>query len=81
MSNKIKNNLRVVRKDVGMSVTELAKRTNTSRQTITNIELHGQDPSATLALEIAKTLNKDPYEIFFTNDVIHGLQNKVKEVV
>jgi putative transcriptional regulator len=81
MSNKAKNNLRLVRQDIGMSVTELARRSNTSRQTITNIELHGQDPSATLALAIAKALNRDPYEIFFTNDVIHDLQNKIEGVV
>lgn len=59
-----------------MSVTELAKRSGTSRQTITNIELHGQDPSATIALAIAKTLNRDPYDIFFTNNVIQDLQKE-----
>lgn len=81
MTNKVKNNLRIVRQDVGMSVTELAKRTGTSRQTITNIELHGQDPSATLALLIAKSLNKDPYVIFFTNDVMHDLRNEFSKEV
>lgn len=80
MSNKKRNNLRIVRQDVGMSVTELAKRTGTSRQTITNIELHGQEPSATLALLIAKALKADPYDIFFTNSVIQDLQ-KGKQVI
>lgn len=79
MSDNIKNNLRKVRQGVGISVSELARRSNTSRQTITNIELRGQDPSATLALAIAKVLKTDPYEIFFTHDVIHELQNP-KEV-
>jgi len=80
MTNKIKNNLRKIRQDIGMSVSELARRTKTSRQTITNIELHGQEPSASLALSIAKTLRTDPYEIFFTNNVIHDLQKGEKAI-
>ncbi|RUL56496.1 helix-turn-helix transcriptional regulator [Lysinibacillus antri] len=73
-----KNNLREIRKEIGMPISELARRTETSRQTITNIELHGQEPSVTLALKIAKELRSDPYDIFFTNDVIQGLQNENK---
>lgn len=72
------NNLREIRKDIGMPISELARRTDTSRQTITNIELHGQEPSVTLALKIAKELCRDPYDIFFTTNVIQGLQNKNK---
>lgn len=68
------NRLREERKSVGMSVSELARRSNTSRQTITNIELHGQEPSGTIMLAIAKALNKDPREIFFAKLVIQGLQ-------
>lgn len=74
------NKLREVRLDIGMSVSELARRTNTSRQTITNIELHGQEPSGFLMLAISKALKKDPREIFFTNDVIQGLQNEIQVV-
>lgn len=69
------NKLREVRLDIGMSVSELARRSKTTRQTITNIELHGQDPSGYLMLSIAHVLKKDPREIFFTHNVIHGLQN------
>jgi len=69
MSNK----LREVRQEIGMPVSELARRANTSRQTITNIELHGQEPSVGLALSIAKALKTDPYRIFFTHCVIQGL--------
>ncbi|AMA72897.1 XRE family transcriptional regulator [Aneurinibacillus sp. XH2] len=69
-----KNKLREIRLEVGMPVSELARRSKTTRQTITNIELHGQEPSVTLALKIAKALKRDPYDIFFTNDVIHDLQ-------
>ncbi|WP_121605553.1 helix-turn-helix transcriptional regulator [Virgibacillus sp. Bac332] len=70
------NKLREIRMDIGMSVSELARRANTSRQTITNIELHGQEPSGLIMLSIAKALNKDPREIFFTNDVMQGLQKQ-----
>lgn len=78
------NKLREVREDVGMSVTELAKRANTSRQTITNIELHGQEPYGSLMLKISNALKTDPREIFFTHVVTQGLQeggSKCKEVV
>lgn len=72
------NKLREIREEVGMPVAELARRCKTTRQTITNIELHGQEPSVTLALKIAKALKRDPYDIFFTNDVIQGLQESDK---
>lgn len=74
----VNNKLREVRQKVGMSISELARRSKTSRQTITNIELNGQEPSVTLGLRIAKALNTDVIEIFFTDDVIHGLQMEVK---
>ncbi len=69
------NKLREVREYVGMSVSELARRSGASRQTIINIELHGQEPRVSLALAIAKALRTDPREIFFTNVVIHDLQD------
>jgi len=74
------NKLREVRTEIGMSVSELARRAKTSRQTITNIELHGQEPSGYLMLAIAHALKKDPREIFFTDDVMQGLQNS-KEAI
>lgn len=61
----LNNKLREVRTDIGMSLAELARRANTSRQTITNIELHGQEPSGTLVLSVSNALKKDPREIFF----------------
>lgn len=72
------NKLREIRMDTGMSVSELARRAQTSRQTITNIELHGQEPSGTLMLSIANVLKKDPREIFFASDVIQDLQKSKK---
>lgn len=77
MSNK----LREAREKYGMSVSELARRSGVSRQTITNIELHGQVPSSKTAFIIAKTLKLDPRDIFFTNDVIHGLQKEKEQVI
>lgn len=67
------NKLREVRKEIGMSVAELARRAKTSRQTITNIELHNQEPSGSLMIIISDVLNKDPREIFFIDTVIHEL--------
>lgn len=77
MNNK--NELRKIRKEVGMSLSELARRSKTSRQTITNIELKGQEPSVTLALRIARVLKRDPYDIFFNDFVIQGLQKEAKK--
>lgn len=71
----LNNKLREIREDIGMSVSELARRCKTSRQTITNIELHGQEPSGMLVLAIGEALKKDPREIFFTNSVTHVGQN------
>ncbi|NBJ68875.1 MULTISPECIES: helix-turn-helix domain-containing protein [Clostridia] len=71
------NRLREVRVEVGMSLSELARRTQASRQTITNIELHGQEPSGFLMLSIAQALNKDPREIFFVDNVIQDLQKQI----
>lgn len=68
------NKLREIRQNIGMSVSELARRSNTSRQTITNIELHGQVPSGAMMLTISTALNRDPRDIFFTVVVIQGLQ-------
>lgn len=75
------NNLREVRISIGMSLAELARRSGTSRQTITNIELHGQEPAVGLALSIASALRTDPYHIFFESSVIQDLQIKNKKVV
>lgn len=71
------NRLREVRVEVGMSLSELARRTQASRQTITNIELHGQEPSGFLMLSIAQALNKDPREIFFVDNVMQDLQKQI----
>ncbi len=77
----VNNKVREARLEVGMSLSELARRSKTSRQTITNIELHGQEPGVKLGLQIAMALNKSPNEIFFIDFVIQGLQAKEKQVI
>lgn len=67
----LNNRLREVREDIGMSISELARRSKTSRQTITGIELHGREPSGSVLIRISNALNKDPRHIFFTNNVQH----------
>lgn len=74
----LNNRLREVREDIGMSIAELARRAGVSRQTITNIELHGQEPSGYLVLSISAALKKDPREIFFAEGVKHVKQKKGK---
>lgn len=70
------NRLREVRTDIGMPVSELARRAKTSRQTITNIELHNQIPNGLLMISICEVLKKEPKEIFFGTNVICKLQNE-----
>lgn len=68
----ISNTLRKVRNERGMSVSELARRASTSRQTITNIELYGQNPNGLLMLRICQALGKKPEDIFFTHRANRG---------
>lgn len=70
------NILRNIREERGMSVAELARRSKTSRQTITNIELNGQEPSGRLLISISNVLGKDPRDIFFYEDVTQVQQNE-----
>jgi putative transcriptional regulator len=72
------NKLREVRTTRGMSVAELARRSKTSRQTITNIELKGQEPSGSLLISISNALEKDPRDIFFNEFVTQVQQKKNK---
>lgn len=68
----VSNKLRLKREEVGMSVSELARRAKTSRQTITNIELYGQIPNGLLMIRICDALKVDPKEIFFAETAMHG---------
>ncbi len=64
------NKLRDIRKEIGMPLSELARRANISRTALTNIELRGTIPKGNIMLEIAEALKKDPREIFFTHSAI-----------
>lgn len=71
------NKLKEARKDVGMSVSELARRANTSRQTIYAIEKgERKNISGALMFAISDALKKDERDIFFAQDVTQELQNK-----
>lgn len=70
----VSNRVREVRKKIGMPLSELARRSGASRQTITNIELYGQIPNGILMIKICEVLNKDPKEIFLSR-----LQTKVSK--
>ncbi|WP_054954991.1 helix-turn-helix transcriptional regulator [Paenibacillus dakarensis] len=72
----LNNIVRKLRKERGMSVAELARRSNTSRQTITNIELKGQEPSGYLLISISEALERDPRDIFFKTSVTHVKQKE-----
>lgn len=60
----IKNKLREIRLNYGMSISELARRTGTTQQTINRIELHGQIPNGILMITICDVLRSDPKDFF-----------------
>ena len=72
------NDVRKVRKELGMTLSELARRSRASRETITNIELHNQVPNGLLMLRIADALKVDAKDIFFEYSANHELQRRVK---
>lgn len=71
MENKVKE----LRNKRGMSVTELSRRAQTSRQTIYAIEKQEiKNISGPLMFRIADALDFDEREIFFESIVTHGEQ-------
>lgn len=54
MSEKVRNNIRELRKEAGYTQEELADATGVSRQTIISIERGRYIPSLPLALKIAR---------------------------
>ena len=60
----MKNNIKELRKNKGISQEILAKKCNVTRQTINAIENNKYDPSLNLAFNIAKILNKKVDDIF-----------------
>ncbi len=61
----LKNNLKNIRQQVGLSQEELAGLVSTTRQTIIAIEKAQFNPSTKLALLISLVLDKKVEEIFY----------------
>lgn len=70
----VRNKLKEVRLERGISISELARRTNLSRVTINNIEKGYSNPTQKTMLAICRELDKSMNEIFFTQYVNHELQ-------
>ena len=72
----VNNNLKEIRKERGMSISELARRSKMSRVAITNIENGKSNPLASSMYFISAALDKDVSEIFFDPSVNHELQRE-----
>lgn len=68
------NKLKKIRTERGMSISELARRTNLNRITISNIENGYSNPTVTTVSVICKALAMDPNEVFFASGVNHDEQ-------
>ena len=68
------NNLRKVRLERGMSLSELSRRTKISRVTLTKIENGDTNPTIKTVTSICNVLDRSPNDIFFTNLVNQELQ-------
>jgi putative transcriptional regulator len=77
----LKNKIKYLRRSEGYDLTQeqLANELGVSRQTIIELE-KGRHPSAELLLKVSTFFNKDPREIFFTDDVVSNLQTSNHKV-
>lgn len=64
IGDSLKNIIKMLRKNLGMTQEELAKKCGVVRQTINCIENDKYDPTLELAFKIAKVLNKKVDEVF-----------------
>jgi len=64
------NNVKKIRIERGMSVSELARRTGLSRTAINNIENQESNPLASTMYAISIALDKKVSEIFFAQGVM-----------
>ncbi|MCM3024984.1 helix-turn-helix transcriptional regulator [Heyndrickxia ginsengihumi] len=64
----VRNNIKLLRKEIGITQEQFAKELKITRQTVITIENHHYNPSLELALKIAKFFNKSVEEIFFLEE-------------
>ena len=62
---KLKNNLKKIRKEKGLSQNDLAELVGVSRNTISSIETGQFNPTAKLALVLCIALDKKFEDVFF----------------
>ena len=65
MELELKNNLKLIRKEKGLSQAQLAEMVGVSRNTISSIETGQFNPTAKLALILCIALDKKFEEIFY----------------
>lgn len=64
----MRNHLKTLRQDQGMTQQELAQALGVSRQTVHSIEAGKYDPSLPLAFKIARLLQQPIEQIFLPDD-------------
>lgn len=64
----MKNRIRVLRAELGLSQAKLAEMVKVARQSLNAIENQKHDPSVSLAFAIAAALGKPIDEVFITED-------------
>lgn len=62
------NNLKIYRKEAGMSQKDLAESINVTRQTISLIEIGKYNPSLKLCLDLCNALETDLNSLFWINE-------------
>ena len=67
----MRNAIRTLRRERGLSQEELAKRCGVSRQTINAIENNKYDPTLSLAFRLARELGTTVDALFAPKEVLH----------
>lgn len=68
----MENQIRIRRKELGLSQEELARRCGVSRQTVNAIENNKYDPTLALAFHLARELETTVDQLFFGGQKISG---------
>ena len=64
----MRNNIRELRKKLGLTQEELARTLGVTRQTINSIENDKYNPTLELAMKLAKTLGAPVEQVFFLDE-------------